>query len=281
MNILRQVIRRILVRNVDNAVSTIGRNLLVEITEYSPNLPSIKRLIFNLLSVTFINYLLINLFIVLDLVGLALLTPLFFISTIIRPIFRNRIYGRKQVGIEVTDRRYKTGTKTVGYKFTKDKDVIIEFTQTQKKISKVEGILKLLAFIALATIPYKKINSKEFKVKLLKTEEILSKFELGDTLIANQKYSSTNVFIKVKEKKKYSKGYDISFEEVYTDSSKYLGLFVKLDSITDGTINKKYISYIPFHKKEFDKKLIESQKRIDTLFYINCEDGTITESNLP
>lgn len=282
MDILKTAIRRILVRNTDKAISTSGRNILIELSEYSPSLPTVKRLIANVILFALINFLLIKFFILIGLPGLALITPLFFITTIITPLFRKHIFGRQQTAIAVADRRYKTGTRTVGYKFIKDKANKIDYTQSEIKLSRIEGLIKVLLFISLTLMTLHSMNSSEYKVKQLNTGDIPRLLKPNDTLMAKLVFSSTVVYIKVKEKLGHSKDYDyISFQEVYNDTAKQLGYFAKLDSIKRYDKFELYFAYNPFHKKDTTFTLSDKQKRFDTLFYIKSDDGTITSSNLP
>ena len=144
MNILTSAIRRILVRNTDKVISTTGRNMLIGMGDYSPNLPSVKRLIVKILLFSLIFFCIIKFFLIIGAPMLAEVTPLFFIGNIITLFVKKNIFGRQQVPIELADRRYKSGTRTVGYKFIKDAANKINFTPAQIKLSKMEGILKTI-----------------------------------------------------------------------------------------------------------------------------------------
>lgn len=149
MDILKSATKRILVRNADKIISTTGNNLLVGMSDYSPRLPTVKKIIVNVLCFIALNLLLIKIFMLIGFILLAYVTPLFFIGRIIRPLFFKHIYRQKQEAILVADRRYQSGTRTTGYKFVKDKTKRYDFSQEEIKLSRIEGGIKLIIAVLL------------------------------------------------------------------------------------------------------------------------------------
>ena len=292
MTILERAIRRILIRNVDKTISTVGRNAAYDLTDYNPSLPTIGRLIINI-----IWFAIFTVTISAILVGLnspiAYITPLLFIRRIIRPLAYNHIYGQKQEPVLVRDRRFRTSLRTEGYRLVKDLDNRIDFTTEQIFISKIEGLLKV--FIALIVIfnIHIQMTSIQHRQKNLKEDEVLRLLNPGDTIFA--KSCQVDLLVKVKEtsyrtnyKHKREVIYEsLSYETAYKDSLKVLGIFISKDTANVGSSLSTYLSVSPFHSngwtynKYIDTLMEQEITRADSLFYIKLSDATVSPSKLP
>ncbi len=277
MDILSTAIRRIFVRNTDNTISNLTRNSLIGLTEYNPIKPSLRRLIFNVIIFSLLNYILIKIFLLIGFIVLAFATPFFFLGTIIKPLFSKFIYGRQQESINQIDRRYKTGTRTVGYRFGKDKTIKIDFSKKEILFSRLEGILKLLLGLFFIYLVYSEFNSTEYKINKIQNETLLKYFKVNDTILSVRK--EIDVCIKIKEKiSKYKKDYsNISFKKVFVNNSKELGIFINIDSFAG--YGETYIAFKPFIQKDTLFKFDDTQKRFDDKLYIKSSDITITPYN--
>lgn len=294
MTILESAIRRILVRNLDRTISTVGRNAVYDMTDYKPSLPTIGRLISNVIWFAVLTFALSSIFAYFNIQFLAYITPLFFIGRIFRPFAYNHVYGQKQESVLVRDRRFRTGARTEGYRWVKDKDKKYDFSPEQIKISKSEGLIKLLIAGLVVFNVHLQMTSAEHRQDNLKEEEVLRLLQPGDTVFS--KSSSVDVFVKVKEtsyrtsyKQKREVSYQsFSYETAFIDSIKMLGLFIAKDTAgVEYLSHNTYLSISPFNTKGWsftnhtDTIMEKQTTRADTLFYIKLSDASVSASKLP
>jgi len=295
MTLLERAVRRILVRNLDRIISTVGHNAAYELTDYKPSLPTIGKLISNVIWFAVLTFSISSIFALFNIQLLAYITPILFIGRIFRPLVYNYIYGQKQEPVLVQDRRFRSGARIDGYRWVKDKDKKYDFTPEQIKISRAEGLIKLAIMGLVIFNVHSTMTSVKHRQNNLSQEQVLALLQVGDTVIA--KYNNAvEVFIKVKEtsyhtnyKRKREVNYNsIYFEPVFTDSLKNLGLFIAKDTSTVSLSSiYSYISISPFHANgwSFSNKrdtLLEKETiRIDTLFYVESSNITVSPSKLP
>jgi hypothetical protein len=297
MTILERAIRRILVRNVDRTISTIGRNAAYDMTDYKPSFPSIGRLISNVIWFAILTFCISSVFAYFDIKLLAYITPIFFIGRIFRPLAYNHIYGQKQEPLLVRDRRFRSGARTEGYRWVKDKDKKYDFTPEQIKISKSEGLIKLVIAGLVIFNVHTTVTSAEHRQSNLSKEQVLGLLQPGDTVVA--KYDKVEIFVKVKETS-YRTGYkgkrevsyeSFSFEVAYTDSLKNVGLFIASDT-SKASVSSiyNYLAISPFHANDWsfnnriDTSYSYNEKKItraDTMFYVEFSNVTVSPSKLP
>lgn len=293
MNILQTAIRRILVRNVDKTISTAGRNAAYDLTDYNPSLPTVGRLIKNVIWFGLLTFALSSVFAYFNIQLLAYITPLFFIGRIFRPLAYNHIYGQKQEPVLVRDRRFKSGGRTEGYRMVKDKDKKYDFTPEQIKISKLEGLLKLVIAGLVVFNVYNTVTSADHRQNNLSKEQVLELLQPGDTVVG--KYSKVEVFVKVKEtsyrtdyKGKREVSYEsVSYETAFTDSLKNLGLFIAKDTAKSSLSSiHSYLAISSFHANGWsftnhtDTIMEKETTRADTLFYVELSNVTVSPSKL-
>ena len=293
MNILQTAIRRILVRNVDKTISTIGRNAAYDMADYKPSLPTVSRLITNVIWFGVLTYSLSSIFAFFNIQLLAYITPLFFIGRIFRPLAYNHVYGQKQEPVLVRDRRFRSGARTEGYRWVKDKDKKYDFTPEQIKISKSEGLIKLLIAGLIVFNVHSTVTSTDHRQSNLNKEEVLRLLQPGDTVFS--KSSKVDILVKVKETS-YRTGYkgkrEVSYETVsyktaFADSLKILGLFIAKDTTKTGLSYYTYLSISSFNANGWlftnhtDTIMNKEITRADSLFYIELSDATVSPSKLP
>jgi len=292
MSIFKSAVRRILVRNVDRTISTATRNAAYNAADYSPKLPSYSNLIKNSIWFAFLTFIIASFFIIADIHFLAYLSPLFFISRIIKPLFYDHIYGQKEEPVLVRDRRYKTGTRTQGYRLVKDINKRIDFTFEQIKISKREGIIKILLTILIIFYVHITLNSVSHRISKLSDNQVLELLKSGDTIYAKNKM--TEIYIKLKDYSYFThKGKieisheNYSFELAFKDTLKILGAFSALDSNKKDYSEDTYVSFHSFNSKgwTYNEKTDNTSDhgviRADSLYYVNISNVTISPFKLP
>jgi len=293
MTILKRAIKRILIRNVDKTISTIGRNAAYDMADYQPSFPTIGRLIKNVIWFAIVTFSVSALFSLFNVLFLAYITPIFFIGRVFRPLAYNHIYGKKQEPVLVRDRRYKSGARIEGYKWVKDKDQKYNFNPEQIKISKAEGLIKLLIAVLVVFNVYNTFSSANHRLNNLSKEEVLGLLLPGDTVFA--KSNKVDVYIKVKKtsyrvnyKGKRKINYEtVSYEKAYSDSLKYLGLFIPKDTTKTVSSFDTYISISPLNSNGWsftnrkDSLTNNEITRADNLFYLNLSNITVSPNKLP
>lgn len=309
MNILEVTLRRIIKRVFTKAISPSKKKTSYKPPNYNAETPSTTNLIFNVFLFVVLTFSISSLFLSFHLETLAYITPLFFIIGILHPLFTKHIYGKKVESFTVPDRRFKSGRRTEGHIIVKDEKNKIYFTEKQLKISRLEGLIKIIITVFLVLYVYLSINTVEHKLNNLSEKQLLNSLKAGDTVFAKsgtarQNKINPSVEIFSKEKKttydligdeKFIISEKITYEVAFFEDSKKLGYFVRLDTDTLETDNLGHDKFVVLKYKKPNTKNLETKhtmenqdqntvycdfKRLDNLFYVKLSDITISEAKL-
>ncbi len=278
MSLLESVFRRIIIRNADKAITGTAKAIInsagTQAYSEKAKLPTIGKLIWNVFSFALLILILSSILLGFG-TKLAYAIPFFFIWGVIRPLAYNYTYDYKQVPITKSDRRFKTGSKTVGYRSVKDKDAKINFTDSQIVISKAEGMLKLFIFLGCLLFIYQSTTTQKFELENMSYSNKVKALSTGDTLFTN----SPKIEYYAKYKDEYSK-----FNRIVhggNDSVKIAGIFIKVDNTIDkyGNKYKKYFEVKPLREPQYyDPILYDEKDRLSKRWFVDPSDVNIGEN---
>lgn len=278
MSILESVFRRIIIRNVDKAITGTAKSLVNSAGQtYSQQavLPTVGRLIWNVFAFIVLVF---GLSAILLGIGteLAYVIPFLFIWRVIRPLTQNYTYDYKSVAITKSDRRYSSGSRTIGYKYVKDKDAKIIYTDGQTKISKIEGAFKLIVFIASLLFIYNTTSTPKFKVENMSYADKVKILKQGDTLFTNS--PKIDFFARYKD--------DFRKNEVIVESGKdsvsIAGVFIKVDSAADRYGKyERYFELKPIKEPKYDDPILyEPKDRVGKTWYVDPSDINVGQRKI-
>lgn len=280
MSLLESVFRRIIIRNADKAITGTAKAIInsagTQTYTKKAKLPTIGSLIWNVISFTLWTVILSSIFLGIG-TKLAYAIPFLFIWRVIRPLTYNYTYDYKPVAITKSDRRFSTGSKTIGYRYVKDKEAKINYTDSQIVISKTEGAIKLAVFLACLLFIYKSTTTIKFELENMSYTDKLKVLMPGDTLYTN----SIKIDYLAKYKDEYTKGIRIAHSG--NDSVKVAGIFIKVDSATDKYGNKyeKYFEVKPLREPQYyDPILFDEKDRLTKSWFVDPSDVNIGEHKI-
>jgi hypothetical protein len=280
MSLLESVFRRIIIRNADKAITGTAKAIInsagTQTYTEKAKLPTIGSLIWNVISFTLWLVILSSILLAIG-TKLAYAIPFLFIWRVIRPLAYNYTYDYKPVAITKTDRRFRTGSKTIGYRYVKDKEAKINYTDSQILISKIEGVIKLALFLACLLFIYRSTTKIKFELENMSYADKVKVLVPGDTLYNN----SIKIDYFGKYKDEYSKGIRITHSG--NDSVRVAGIFIKVDSATDKYGNKyeKYFEVKPLREPQYyDPILFDEKDRLSKSWFVAPSDVNIGERKL-
>lgn len=277
MSLLESVFRRIIIRNADKAITGTAKAIIAssgnQTHSEQAKLPTIGRLIWNIISFALLILILSSILLGIG-TKLAYAIPFLFIWRVIKPLAYNYTYDYKQVAITKSDRRFKTGSKTVGYRSVKDKNAKINYTDSQITISKVEGAIKLILFLLCLLFIYQSTTRIKFELENMSYSDKMKVLFAGDTLFTN----SDKIEYYAKYKDEYSKINRIVHSG--NDSVTVAGIFIKVDSTTDKYGNKyeRYFEIKPLREPQYYDPILYNEKdRLNKNWFVDPSDVNVGE----
>ncbi len=276
MSFLETVFRRILIRNADKAITGTAKAVFNSVGNQSysakAKLPTVGNLVWNVISFALIVFLFASILLAFG-TKFAYVAPFLLIWRIVRPLAYNYTYDYKSVSITKADRRYKTGSRTVGYRYVKDKEVRIDYNESQIRISKIEGFIKLAILIACLVYIYKTTSTLKFELENMSYSEKINLLTPGDTLFTN----SPEIYYYAKYKDEFR---GTRIEHSGNDSVSIAGIYIRTDSATDKYAKKytKYFEVTPLKEpKYYDPILFHEKDRVTKNWFVEPSDVNIGE----